>query len=72
MKADDLRALESDQLKLRLDEMKRELFQLRMDLHSGQLTNTNRLKDVRRDIARAITVLGEQAAAQRTAETRSA
>lgn len=60
MKANDLRALDAGQIQLRVNEMKRELFDLRMQLHSGQLTNTNRLKQVKRDVARAITVLHER------------
>ncbi len=60
MKADDLRALDSEQVELRIREMKREFFGLRMQHHSGQLTNTNRLKDIKRDIARAMTVLSER------------
>lgn len=60
MKANDLRALDAGQIQVRVNEMKRELFDLRMQLHSGQLTNTNRLKDVKRDVARAITVLHER------------
>ena len=59
MKADDFRALNEEQVRLRLDEMKREQFELRMQLHSGQLTNTNRLKQLKRDVARALTVLAE-------------
>ncbi len=59
MKADDFRALDREQIGIRMDEMKRELFDLRMQLHSGQLTNTNRLKRIKRDVARALTVINE-------------
>ena len=71
MNADDLRALDNEQIGMRVDEMKRELFQMRMQLHSGQLTNANRLKQVKHDVARAMTVLRERELKTESAEARS-
>ncbi|MBZ0257053.1 50S ribosomal protein L29 [bacterium] len=64
--ADDFRSLSLDELNTRIFEMKKQMFNLRMQLHSNQLTNTNELNVTRKDIARAETVLGEK---MREAET---
>lgn len=64
--ADDFRSLSLDELNTRIFEMKKQLFNLRMQLHSNQLTNTNELNVTRKDIARAETVRGEK---MREAET---
>jgi large subunit ribosomal protein L29 len=61
MKADDFRSLSTPELTARIVDMKKELFNLRMQLHSNQLTNSNKIRDTRRDIARAETVLNEKA-----------
>ncbi|MDP8244062.1 MAG: 50S ribosomal protein L29 [Candidatus Hinthialibacter antarcticus] len=64
--ADDFRSLSLEDLDNRIFEMKKQMFNLRMQLHSNQLTNTNELKETRKDIARAETVRGEKT---REAET---
>ena len=63
MKADDLRAKTADQLREQLLQLKKEQFNLRFQKATGQLENTNRMREVRRDIARVKTILAEQAAA---------
>ncbi|HOJ60518.1 MAG TPA: 50S ribosomal protein L29 [bacterium] len=60
MKADDFRSLSVEDLDARLSEMKRELFNYRMQLHSNQLSNTNKIRFLKRDIARALTVRREK------------
>lgn len=60
MKATELRDLSIDELSHRLDEAKEEAFNLRFQAASGQLEDTNRLRIVRRDIARIMTVLRER------------
>lgn len=55
MKASELRDLTSDQLDDRLRELREELFNLRFQYATRQLTNTARIKEVRRDIARVLT-----------------
>lgn len=62
MKAQDLRAKDSDALKKELDELLRAQFALRMQLATQQLTNTSQLRKTRRDIARVRTVMTEKAA----------
>ena len=56
----EFRQLDDDQLIDRLDEMRQELFNLRFQRVTGQLENTARFGDVKRDIARMNTVLRER------------
>ena len=60
MKAAELRAKSTDQLKEQLLELKKEQFNLRFQKASGQLENTGRVRQVRRDIARIKTILTQQ------------
>lgn len=62
MKARDLKTKTADELKTELVTLKREAFNLRFQKASGQLENTARVRDVRRDIARIQTVLGAKPA----------
>jgi large subunit ribosomal protein L29 len=55
MKASELRELSEDQLGDRLRELHEELFNLRFQYATRQLTNTARIREVRRDIARVLT-----------------
>lgn len=61
MKASDAHAKTDDELKTELDQLCKEAFNLRFQKASGQLENTTRVRQVRRDIARFKTVLGERA-----------
>jgi large subunit ribosomal protein L29 len=56
----ELRDLPEDELEARLDSSKEELFNLRFQLATGQLDNPMRIKQVRHDIARIMTVLTER------------
>ena len=60
MKASDLRARTADELTEEVDTLAREIFNLRFQRASGQLENTARVRQVRRDIARIKTILGER------------
>jgi large subunit ribosomal protein L29 len=63
-KPDDLRAMTPDQLDDELIKLKKEQFNLRFQRATGQLANTARVREVRRDIARIKTVAqGKRAAA---------
>ncbi len=57
MKAGEVRDLTPDQLQDKLSELKKEQFNLRFQKATGQLENTTRVRQVRRDIARISTVL---------------
>jgi large subunit ribosomal protein L29 len=63
MKVEDLRAKSTDQLKTELVALKKEAFNLRFQKASGQLENTSRVRQVRRDIARIQTLLTQTARA---------
>ena len=60
MKALDLRNMTSDELRHELENMYEELFNLRFQLSTNQLTNHNRIGQVKRDIARAKGILRER------------
>jgi large subunit ribosomal protein L29 len=60
MKPADVRARTGDELTEQLDTLGRESFNLRFQRANGQLENTSRVRQVRRDIARIKTVLGER------------
>ena len=55
MKASELRDLAPEQLDDRLRELREELFNLRFQYATRQLTNTARMREVRKDIARIAT-----------------
>lgn len=60
MKIGDVRAKSDDELKEQLRDLKKEAFNLRFRKASGQLENTALVRQVRRDIARVQTALGER------------
>jgi large subunit ribosomal protein L29 len=59
LKGHEVRNLTADELTQKLSEAREELFNLRFQHATGALENTARIKDVRRDIARMLTVAGE-------------
>ena len=60
MNAKEFRELSADELLQKEKDFRAELFNLRFQHHTRQLENTMRMKAVKRDIARIITVLGEK------------
>ena len=60
MKASELRELSRNELEQKLDDLKSELFNLRFQHTVNQLDNPLRLKAVRKDIARVMTLLGQK------------
>ena len=61
MKAADVRAKSPDELNEELLSLKKEQFNLRFQRATGQLENTARMRQVRRDVARIKTILGQKA-----------
>jgi large subunit ribosomal protein L29 len=59
-KVQEIRDLPDDALIERLESLKEELFNLRFQLATGQLDNPMRIKDVRHEVARILTVLRER------------
>ncbi len=60
MKAFEVRELSSNELMEKLGDLKAELFNLRFQLAVNQLDNTNRLGDIKKDIARVKTIIREK------------
>lgn len=60
MKAKEIRKLSTEDLNLRVGELKEELFNLRFQLAVGQLENTARIKHVRKLIAQMKTIITER------------
>ena len=63
MNASELREKTPDQLRDQLTKLKKEAFNLRFQQATNQLENTARMRSVRRDTARVLTILNEKAAA---------
>ena len=61
MNASDLRGKTPDELRTELTNLKKEAFNLRFQQASNQLENTARMRQVRRDTARVMTILNEKA-----------
>ncbi len=59
MKVTDIRAMSADELASKLNELKDELFHLRFQLAINQLENPHKITEVKRDIARVLTVMNE-------------
>ena len=68
MKAEELRDLTVDELAGKLNDLKEELFNLRFQLVTRQLSNPMRIRQVRRDIARVKTVMRERELKLRAAQ----
>lgn len=62
MDAKELRSKDEAQLKEELSGLLREQFNLRMQKGTGQLNNSARMKSVRRDVARVLTIMNEKSA----------
>ena len=65
MKAGDARVMTPDQLSDELLKLKKEQFNLRFQRATGQLENTGRVREVRRDIARVKTIAAQKRAAEK-------
>ena len=68
-KPSDVRAKSADELQGMILDLRKEQFNLRFQRATGQLESTNRIKAVRRDIARTKTIIGER---NRAAATKQA
>ncbi|MDH7479186.1 MAG: 50S ribosomal protein L29 [Syntrophomonadaceae bacterium] len=60
MKANKLRELTDEEIRRKINDYRDELFNLRFQLATNQLDNPMRIKDVRKNIARAWTILRER------------
>ncbi len=60
MKANEVRKMSASQLEGKLVELKKDLFQLRLQHATNQLENPVRINEVKKDIARVKTIIREQ------------
>ena len=65
MKANDVRKMSSTELETKLMDLKKELFNLRLQHATNQLENPIRIAEVKKDIARVKTIIREQQLASR-------
>lgn len=56
MTAEELRQLSADELRVKEQEMRERLFRLRLQLNAGQMESIRKIRELRRDIARMLTV----------------
>ena len=64
MKPGDIRKMDPEERLRRLAELRLELIKLRMQARVGTLSNTARIRNIRRDIARILTIMREEELAQ--------
>jgi large subunit ribosomal protein L29 len=67
MKPSEIREMSPDEMQQKLKDLKEELFNLRFQLEVGQLENSARLKQTKKDIARVRTVLRQSELQQKEA-----
>ncbi len=68
MKSSEIRLLSTEELRTKLADARHELMNLRFQIVTGQLTDTSRLKQSRREIARYETLLRERELAEEGAK----
>ena len=61
MKATELKDKSVEELNVTLNELLQDQFKLRMEKATGQVTETHKLREVRRDIARVKTIINQKA-----------
>ena len=61
MKAQELRDKSIDELNKALSDLEEQLFKLRFQKSTGQIENPQKIREVRKDIARVLTVINERA-----------
>jgi large subunit ribosomal protein L29 len=62
MKAKDIRERSDDELRKALGDLEEQLFKLRFQKSTGQIENPIKIREVRKDIARVLTVINERQA----------
>jgi large subunit ribosomal protein L29 len=62
VKANELRNMTVDEIRLKIEGLKKELFNLRTEAKAGRIEKPHRINDIRKDVARCETVIREKAA----------
>ncbi len=60
LRPEEIRNWSDDELRNRLEQLRRELFNLRIQWVMGQLKDVNRIRALRKDIARVLTIMRER------------
>jgi large subunit ribosomal protein L29 len=68
MKASEIREMHLEEMQLKRGELKQELFNLRFQHEIGQLENPQRMKQIKKDIARLNTIIRQSDAKNKAAE----
>ena len=66
MKASEIRELSREEMQRKVDDLREELFNLNFQHETGQLENSQKLKQTRRDVARIKTIMREVTLKQET------
>jgi large subunit ribosomal protein L29 len=66
MKTEEIRGMQLEQIRSKLSDVREELLKLRFQQVTGQLTDSSRLRSLRRDIARMETILNQAGLAAAT------
>jgi len=61
IKANELRNMTADEVRMKMDSLKKELFTLRTEANAGRIESPHKIKGARKDIARCETILREKA-----------
>ena len=60
MKANELRNMTVDEIRLKMEALKKDLFAMRVEGETGRIEKPHKIKQTRRDIARCLTVIREK------------
>ncbi len=60
IKSNELRNMTTDEIRLKMESLKKELYNLRTEAMSGRIEKPHKISDLRRDIARCETVIREK------------
>lgn len=60
MKTSEMKKLSVDELNQKGSDLRKELFNLRLQLSKGELQNNMRVRDVRKDVAKVLTIISEK------------
>lgn len=64
IKANELRNMTVDEIKMKMEGLKKELFNLRTEVKAGRIEKPHKIKEARKDIARCETIIREKANAK--------
>jgi large subunit ribosomal protein L29 len=60
LKPQDLRSMTPEELSMKLESLREELFRLHYEARTGRVEKPHRLQELRRDVARVMTIINEK------------